>query len=131
MLSYEINGHVEPGQIAELRQAVGWNGMRASYEKSLKNSYCYIVCYDGEQLVGFLDVVSNGVTDAYLQDLIVAPSYQRKGIGSALVSMAVDKLKLDQIYAISVLFEERLLEFYRRFGFTIMMAGQLETRYED
>jgi predicted N-acetyltransferase YhbS len=56
---------------------------------------------------------------------MVKPSWQRKGIGTRLMRMAIDLLKNDGVYAIS-----GLLDFYERFDFAIMMAGQLETRYE-
>lgn len=131
MIRYDVKGAVEPKQIAELRQSVGWNGMESSYIKSLENSYFYICCYDENNLIGFLDVVSNGVTDAYIQDVIVHPDYQRKGIGTNLINTAIDKLKQDHIYAISVLFDEELAPFYKRFGFNIMMAGQMISREEN
>jgi len=47
------------------------------------------------------------------------------------MNMAIDLLKKDGIYAISVLFNEELQNFYKQFGFNIMMAGQLETRSEE
>jgi ribosomal protein S18 acetylase RimI-like enzyme len=131
MLKYEIKADVRPEQIAELRKAVGWNGMVNSYKKSLSYSYFYICCFDGNNLVGFLDVVSNRITDAYIQDVIVNPNYQRKGIGTKLMNMAIDKIKHDGVYAISVLFDEKLVSFYKKFGFYIMMAGQMNTREED
>lgn len=131
MLTYQIKGVVRPEQIAELRNSVGWNGMENSYKESLKRSYLYICCFDDDKLVGFLDVVSNGITDAYIQDVVVNPDYQGTGIGSTMMNMAIDALKKDGVYAISVLFEEKLKSFYEEFGFHILMAGQMETRKED
>lgn len=78
-----------------------------------------------------MDVVSSQSKDAYIQDVIVNPEYQEKGIGTQLMNMAIDKLKKDKIYMISVLFEERLMVFYKKFGFNIMIAGQLETHYAE
>lgn len=126
-MEYKMNGKITPRQISELRKAVGWNGMQNSYKLSLKNSYIYFCCFDNDKLIGFLDVVSNGVTDAYIQDVIVHPEYQGKGIGTELMNQAITKLTSDKIYAVSVLFEERLLNFYKKFGFNIIMAGQMET----
>lgn len=126
MISYMISCEVYPKQIASLRKSVGWNEMDDYYKYSLKNSYFYICCFDCNELIGFLDVVSNGFTDAYIQDVIVNPSYRNNGIGSHLMTMAIERLKQNKIYAVSVLFEQRLLSFYKKFGFNIMMAGQLE-----
>jgi len=127
MVRYEISCPVEPKQIANLRNSVGWNGLIDLHKKSLKNSYFYICCFDDNELIGFLDVVSNGITDSYIQDVMVNPDYQGQGIGTRLMEMAIQKLKDDKVYAISVLFDEKLTEFYKKFGFHIMMAGQMET----
>ena len=127
MIRYEISCPVYPKQIVDLRNSVGWNGTIDWYEKSLQNSYFYICCFDNNELIGFLDVVSNGVTDSYIQDVIVYPEYQGHGIGTRMMEMAIKKLKEDKVYAISVLFDEKLIDFYKKFGFHIMMAGQMET----
>ena len=131
MITYEISCPVDPKQIVELRNSVGWNGLTDWYKKSLQNSYFYICCFDDKELIGFLDVVSNGVTDSYIQDVIVKPEYQHRGIGTHMMETAIEKLKADKIYAISVLFEERLAKFYKKFGFYIMQAGQMETYKAD
>lgn len=131
MITYKINGDITAKEISDLRKSVGWNGMEKYYQKSILNSYFYICCYNDGIPIGFLDVVSNGVTDAYIQDVVVDPRFQNKGIGTKLINMAIEKLKSDNIYAISVLFEEALLGFYKKFGFNIMMAGQLETHQAE
>lgn len=74
-----------------------------------------------------VDTVSNGVTDAYIQDLMVHPDYQGKGIGTELMNRTIDYLKTHKIYMISVVFEEKLLLFYKRFGFMNMLYGQMQT----
>ena len=39
-----------------------------------------------KKLLGYVDCVSNGVTDAYIQDLMVHPEYQGKGVGTELMN---------------------------------------------
>jgi ribosomal protein S18 acetylase RimI-like enzyme len=131
MFEYKIKCKIDPKEIAELRKSVGWNGMLESYKKALQNSYFYICCFKDNELIGFLDVVSNGITDAYIQDVIVKPSFQKKGIGKELMKIAIEKLTQDGVYAISVLFTEDNRDFYKKFGFNIIMAGQMETRKEE
>ena len=74
-------------------------------------SYFHIAAYDNEKLVGYSDSVSNGVTDAYIQDLMVHPDYQGNGIGTELMNRMIAALKRRNIYMISVVFEERLKQF--------------------
>ncbi len=71
--------------------------------------------------------MSNGVTDAYIQDLIVCPDYQGKGLGTDLMNQMIQCLKEKRIYMISVVYEESLKPFYERFGFYNMLCGQMET----
>lgn len=56
--------------------------MEEAYRNPLMTSYYHRAVYDGGRLVGYIDSVSNGVTDAYIQDLMIHPDYQRKSIGT-------------------------------------------------
>ena len=131
MITYEISCHIEPKQLADVRNSVGWNGRTDCHEKALQNSYFYICCFNDKELIGFLDVVSNGITDSYIQDVVVKPKYQGQGIATHMMEMAIQKLKDDKIHYISVMFDEKLTEFYKKFGFQIMMAGVMETYKSD
>ena len=124
---YKYNESISPEAMADLRESVGWNRMEKEYGNPLMTSFFHIAVYDGDLLVGFVDSVSNGVTDAYIQDLIVRPDYQGKGIGTDLMKKMIASLKEKHIYIISVIFEERLKPFYDRFGFNTMLCGQMET----
>lgn len=131
MLEYKMNPQVSPADIAALRRYVGWGGMETELKNPALRDYLRIACYDGDKLAGFLAVVSNGVTDAYIQDVMVRPDYQGKGIGRSLMNRAIERLKADHIYMISVIYgEEELRPFYEKFGFYTMLCGQMETRPE-
>jgi hypothetical protein len=68
MLTYIENQSTSAKAIADLRHSVGWNRMEACYKDPLMMSYFHIACYDGNKLIGYVDSVSNGVTDAYTKD---------------------------------------------------------------
>ncbi len=91
------------------------------------SSFYHIAAFEDNELIGYIDCISNGVTDAYIQDLMVKPEYQGKGIGSELMKKMIAYLKGCHIYMISVIFDESLKSFYERFGFYPMLSGQLET----
>ena len=42
--------------------------------------------WDGDELVGMICVMDDGVMDAYIHYLLVKPDYQLKGIGKKLIS---------------------------------------------
>ncbi len=131
MINYIENTPALAKDIADLREAVGWNRMESVYRDPCMTSYFHIVVYDGEKLVGYIDSVSNGVTDAYIQDLMVHPDYQGKGIGTELMNRMIKELKHRNIYMISVVFEAKLKTFYNRFGFFEMLCGQIQTYESD
>lgn len=124
---YKYNETVSAKDLSDLREAVGWNRMEDEYSNPLMTSYYHIAVYEDGKLVGYIDSVSNGVTDAYIQDLMVHPDYQGKGLGTELMNQMIAYLKENRIYIISVVFEESLKPFYDRFGFSSMLCGQMET----
>ena len=126
-MTYKENEFVSANALADLRQSVGWNRMEDCYRNSLMASYYHIAVYDEDALIAYIDCVSNGVTDAYIQDLIVHPDFQGHGIGTELMNRMIAFLKSKRIFMISVIFEDSLRSFYRRFGFAEMLSGQLQT----
>lgn len=126
-MTYMENTQVSANAIADLRQSVGWNRMESCYTSPLLTSYYHIAVYDSDALIAYIDCVSNGVTDAYIQDLIVHPIFQGHGIGTELMNRMIAFLKSRHIFMISVIFEDSLRPFYKRFGFTEMRSGQLQT----
>ena len=124
---YRCNEVVSAKALSDLRESVGWNRMEDEYNNPLMTSYYHIAVYEDDKMVGYIDSVSNGVTDAYIQDLMVHPDYQGKGLGTELMNQMITYLKENRIYIISVVFEESLKPFYDRFGFSSMLCGQMET----
>lgn len=128
-MRYEFDAPVSPDTLADLRQSVGWNRMQRDLtDPRLRNAF-HLCAFDGERLVGYAAVVGNGVTDAYIQDVMVHPDCQRQGVGSQLMERVLTRLKAEGVYMVSVIYgEETLRPFYEKFGFFTMLAGQREMR---
>ena len=124
---YKFNEKVSAKALADLRSSVGWSRMESEYKSPLLTSYYHIAVCEDEKLIGYIDSVSNGVTDAYIQDLMVSPEHQGKGIGTDLMNKMIEYLKEKRIYMISVIYDESLKPFYQHFGFYNMLCGQMET----
>ena len=120
------DAHLDPEHVHELRLAVGWPSDPKRQADELEQCYAYFSVTVGGQIVGFLNVVSNGVTDALLNNLMVHPDYRRQGIGKALLRTAVDELSGDGLKYFNLVFEEDLVPFYRRCGFTIQRGGVID-----
>src|SRR3984885_15507144 len=55
-----------------------------------RHSLGWVVARDGDDLVGFVNVVWDGRAHAWLQDTMVATKARRGGIGTRLVELARD-----------------------------------------
>ncbi len=66
-MQYLNNEPISSKAIADLREAVGWNRMEHVYSNPCLTSYYHIAVYDDNAFVGYIDCVSNGVTDAYIR----------------------------------------------------------------
>lgn len=127
-MKYTVCKTFDIEQMCHLRKSVGWNELKTLMSKPSMNNLFNIVCTENNKMIGFLSVVSNNVTDAYIQDVMVVPEFQRKGIGTELMNLAIAEIKTRGIYMISVIYgEENLRPFYEKFGFYTMLCGQLET----
>ena len=71
----------------ELRNQVGWCKIDVQLAtKSLENSLFHVSVYDQSKLVGAGRVIGDGYMYFYIQDVIVDPRYQGKGVGSLLMN---------------------------------------------
>ena len=125
-LRYEYSPHLKAEQVAELRDKVNWESRVEKFKKKLGNTYFCVACFAGDTLVGYVDVVSDGIDDAYIRDLVVHPDYQRRGIGSILLGMIITRVRSHRIKTLNVVFEPRLKEFYAKANFIIMAGGIID-----
>lgn len=78
----------------KIRAEVGWRELlKSQAEKALDNSLLFVGAYDGERLVGIGRLVGDGAVICYVQDLIVIPEYQHKGVGTLVLSTLVQYVK--------------------------------------
>jgi len=75
-------------ELVDLYDAVSWTAYTDAPDllhRAVKASAFVITARDGDRLVGLLRAISDDVTIAYLQDLLVRPTHHRRGIGSSLI----------------------------------------------
>ena len=111
--------------IVELYKTGGW--WKDSYDKSgiprlIKGSFAFAVAVDLKKghAVGMGRVISDGNSDAYIQDLVVFPGYRRYNIGTKLAQALVDYCLSKGIGWIGLIAEPGTDQFYRTVGFTPM-----------
>ena len=94
-----------------------------------RHSLGWVTARHGDELVGFVNVVSDGLVHAWLQDTMVAASSARRGVGTALVEAAADGARAAGCEYLHVDFEDHLRPFYfDACGFAPTNAGLLPLR---
>ncbi|MDR4314522.1 GNAT family acetyltransferase [Niallia circulans] len=68
--------------------------------------------WEKNKLIGFARAISDGIFRAYIEDVVISSSFNRKGIGIKLIAKMVDELS--NIDVISLFCEEDLISFYNK-----------------
>jgi GNAT superfamily N-acetyltransferase len=77
------------------------------------------MAYDGDRLVGSARIVSDGILHAMIYDMIIDPDYQRKGIGTKILNLIIEKCIENNIGDIQLFCAQGKKEFYLKNGFEI------------
>jgi len=109
-------------EIANLYRAGGW--WKEEYDpkelsRLILGSFLFVVAADLKtgRAVGMGRVIADGVSDGYIQDLVVLPEYRKTGIGARIVSILVKKCVERGISWIGLIAEPGTEKFYLPFGF--------------
>ena len=122
-------------EILKLYKAGGW--WKDHYDKSgikylIKGSFVFAVVVDKKtgKTIGMGRVLSDGISDAYIQDLVILQEYRNKGIGKKLVKKLIDYCKSKNIHWIALISEPNQEEFYKKIGFK-EMKKYIPFKYEE
>lgn len=109
-------------EIVYLYKSAGW--WKDYYDSSklkylISGSFAFAVAVDKnlEKAIGMGRVISDGVSDAYIQDLVVLPEYRDSGIGRQLVKTLLDYCLSRKIIWIGLIAEPGQNGFYSNIGF--------------
>lgn len=91
----------------------------------LARSLTWVTARHHDQLVGFVNVATDGGTHAFILDTTVHPEHQRHGLGRRLITVAVEQARAAAISWLHVDYEPHLDDFYRSCGFQPTTAGLL------
>lgn len=111
----------DPKQYTTLFEATGWNKVyKASSDElaaALDRSWYVVAAYEDNELVGIGRVVSDGVLYAMIYDMIVKPSHQGQGIGTAMLSKLVERCQVAGLRDIQLFSAKGKVDYYAKRGF--------------
>ena len=112
-------------QIEDLYRSQGWwdtgdnEGFRL-IPRLIMGSHCFVVAINRGDVIGMGRAISDGVSDAYIQDLTVRRDCRNQGVGQKILHVLLDRLHADGLGWIGLIAEPGSDNLYRRFGFRKM-----------
>ncbi|WP_299456726.1 GNAT family N-acetyltransferase [uncultured Microscilla sp.] len=109
-----------PLEYAKLRDSARWDKMDLkTIEQGLKNSIFSVCATFENEVIGCGRVIGDGALYFYIQDIIVAPAFQKKGIGEFIMNEIMKFLATvaDQNAFVGLMSAEGTTGFYERYGF--------------
>ena len=116
--------HITPEEYMELRKMVGWMEFPLEEAKNcVENAYMVICVRDDDKAIDVVRLLWDGGYVAFLSDVIVAPEYQKQGIGKKLVESVIQRIKDDMKPGFKVKLNLNAAKgkepFYEKLGFKV------------
>ena len=83
----------------------------------IRKSHCFLAVLDKGRVIGMGRAISDGASDAYIQDVIVQGGRRGEGIGSRIIRTLKRRLKKDGIKWIGLIAQDGSEAFYKKLGF--------------
>lgn len=115
------SGPPSPEQYFALYETTGWNkDYQVTAEQLLqavKNSQFVVAAWEGERLVGFGRVLTDGVMHAMIYEMIIHPDYQGRGIGTQIIRKLIAWCDEHKIHDVQLFCARGKRGFYEKNGF--------------
>lgn len=127
---YEFVATAPVESIVELYRAGGWwsetAASRAAIPGMIQGSFCFLVAREiAGKIVGMGRVLSDGASDAYIQDVAVLETHRDLGIGREIVRRLTERCLEARIGWIGLVAEPGTQAFYEPLGFRHVAGHQL------
>lgn len=106
-------------EVYRLYSEVGWIAYTQDMEclkKGYSNSLLVLGAYENGELLGLIRVVGDGHTVVLVQDILVYPSKQRLGVGTALLRAVMERFSTVRQLELVTDNTTKTIEFYKSLG---------------
>ena len=118
-IQYKTTKNFSENELKELFLSVNWSS--GNYPEKLviamENSSSVFSAWNGDKLVGLINILDDGIMTAYAHYLLITPEYQHIGIGENLIKLVAEKYK-DYLRIILIAYDKEI-GFYEHCGFTV------------
>ena len=108
-------------EIRQLYTEVGWTAYTENMsilEQGYKKSLLVLAAYENDELLGIIRVVGDGSTIIFVQDILVFPKHQCKGVGTALLKAVLDRYPDVRQIELTTDNTPETIAFYKSLGFS-------------
>ncbi len=109
-----------PQEYAKLREVVNWSTIDLkAIEHGLQNSIFSVCATYEQEVIGCGRVIGDGGIYFYIQDIIVVPAFQKRGIGKFIMNEIMKYLNKHAAANafIGLMSSEGVMGFYEKYGF--------------
>ena len=117
MVDYSFDRQIELEQLQNLLRQTGWANHRSieGVQKMLEGTPLTLGAWEGDRLVGFARVITDGIYRALIDDVVVEESKRGTGIGSELMRRVIERLA--EVEEVFLHCGEQVVSFYERHRF--------------
>lgn len=125
-INYQIVKEADREQLIILYKDAGWwteenDGVDPTFiDKIIKGSFCFVTASIEGKIIGMGRCISDGVSDAYIQDVVVLSALRGKGIGKGIIQTMLNYLKDQGLSWIGLISEPGAEKFYESLNFEEM-----------
>ena len=113
----------EPEEIFRLYRIAGWVTEEDGdgwIPAMLRGSWARAGAFADGKLIGFARIISDGISDGYVQDVVVDPAWRRQGIAGKLVRILTDHAQQTGIGWLGLIGVPGTESLYRSCGFEVL-----------
>ena len=117
MVDYSFDREIELQQLQDLLRQAGWANRRSveGIQQMLDGTPLTLGAWEGDRLVGFVRVITDGIYRALIDDVVVEASKRGTGIGSELMQRITERLA--EVEEVFLRCGEHVVPFYERHRF--------------
>jgi spermidine synthase len=89
----------------------------------VRGSHCFLIATadaEPDSIIGMGRSISDGASDAYIQDVVVTPAHRSAGVAREIIRRIVARLREDGLEWIGLVAERNTQGFYEPLGFSPM-----------
>ncbi len=121
-VSIELMKSASRSDLIDLYKEAGW--WSVSYDEHpefiddiVGKSFLFAGVMKNKKIIGMGRALSDGASDAYIQDIVVLKEYRNRGIGNKIVKKLIKELESNGVDWIGVVAQPGTTSFYKNIGF--------------